>query len=44
MASPRRGSSPLDTTYSYHSSGRDEPTIDSLLSHPMLRVQGPDQV
>ena len=32
----RRGSSPLHSTYSYHPSGRDDVTIDSLLSHPLL--------
>ena len=41
--SPRRGSSPIQSSYSYHPSSRDDPTIDSLLSHPLLRVHAPDQ-
>lgn len=41
--SPRRGSSPIQSSYSYHPSGRDEMRIDSLLSHPMLCVHPPDQ-
>ena len=41
--SPRRGSSPLQSTYSYQPSSRDDMTIDSLLSHPMLCIHPPDQ-
>jgi hypothetical protein len=42
--SPRRGSNPVHSAYSYHPRSRDDVTIDSLLTHPLLRVYGPDQV
>ena len=41
--SPRRRSSPIQSSYTYHPRGRDDMTIDSLLSHPMLCVGPPDQ-
>lgn len=40
--SPRRGSSSLQSTYSYYPRERGDVTIDSLLSHPMLCVHAPD--
>ena len=41
--SPRRGSSPIQSNYSYHPSERDSVTIDTLLSHPMLCVHAPEE-
>ncbi len=41
--SPRRGSSPIQSSYCYYPRGRDDVSIDSLLSHPMLCMHTPYQ-
>jgi hypothetical protein len=39
----RRGSSPIQGSYNDHTAGSMDATIDGLLSHPMLRVSGPEE-